>query len=145
MDTATLNTVVGIVGTVATVISTVVGIIGAKSLKTAKQIIKTNNHAKAGDGSTVNQGNTYNYRVGEETVRLITKDMTKEEMCQLIIRLIPIHTDDENCVGNRLRKGTVTADDFDRIIDEIPTVYYGKNPPPDFSRMKDGNIWWNIE
>ena len=143
MDATTLNTVLGIVGTIATVVGTIVGIIGLKSLNVATEI---NNRAKAGKGSTINQGNTYNYGgVSEETVRLITKDMTKEEMCQLIIRLIPVNTDNENCVANQLRKGTVEADDFDKIIDEIPTVYYGKTPPSSYPEMKDGSIWWSTE
>lgn len=142
MDATMLNTIVGIVGIIVGVIGAVVGIIGWNSLKAATEI---NNRAKAGKGSTINQGNTYNYGVGEDTVRLIAKDMTKEEMCQLIIRLVPIYTDDENCIGNRLRKGTVVADDFDKIINEIPTTYYGKNPPPGYPQLKDGSIWWNIE
>lgn len=143
MDTTTLNTVLGIVGTIATVVGTIVGIIGLKSLNVATEI---NNRAKAGKGSTINQGNTYNYGgVSEKTVGLIAKNMTKEEMCRLIVRLIPINTDDENCVANRLRKGTVTAEDFNKIIDEIPTVYYGKTSPPDFPELKDGSIWWATE
>lgn len=142
MDATMLNTIVGIVGIIVGVIGAVVGIIGRNSLKAATEI---NNRAKAGKGSTINQGNTYNYGVGEDTVRLITKDMTKDEMCQLIIRLVPICTDDENCIGNRLRKGTVAADDFDKIIDKIPTIYYGKNPPPGYPQLKEGGIWLNIE
>ena len=143
MDSTTLNTTVGIVGIVVSIIGIVVGIIGAKNLYVANQM---NNNAKAGKGSTINQGNTYNYGgVSEETVRLITKDMTKEEMCRLIVRLIPINTDNENCVAKRLRKGTVTAEDFNKIIDEIPTVYYGKTPPPNFPELKDGSIWWSTE
>lgn len=143
MDSTTLNTIVGIIGIVVGIIGAVVGIIGWNSLKAATEI---NNTAKAGKGSTINQGNTYNYGgVSEETVRLITKDMTKEEMCQLIIRLIPVNTDNENCVANQLRKGTVEADDFDKIIDEIPTVYYGKTPPSSYPEMKDGSIWWSTE
>ena len=136
MDLVTwINTIVGIIGIA-------VGIIGWNSLKAATEI---NNKAKAGKGSTINQGNTYNYGVSEETVRLITKDMTKEEMCQLIIRLVPIFTDNENCIGNRLRNGTVTSDDFDKIINEIPTTYFGKTPPPGYPNLTDGSIWWNIE
>ena len=137
MDWVTwINTGVGVIGIV-------VGIIGAQNLYVANQI---SNKAKAGKGSTINQGNTYNYGgISEETVRLITKDMTKEEMCQLIVRLIPVNTDDENCIANRLRNGTVTADDFYKIIDEIPTVYYGKTPPPSFPKLKEGNLWWCTE
>ena len=142
MDATTVNTIVGIIGIIVGIIGAGIGIIGWNSLKTATEI---NNRARAGKGSTINQGNTYNYGISEETVRLIAKNMTKEEMCQLIIRLVPIHTDNENCIGNRLRKGLVTADDFDKILDEIPTTYYGNNPPPGFPQLKDGSIWWNIE
>ena len=130
-----LNTGVGIIGII-------VGVIGWKSLSTAMKITNT---IKASNGATVYQAKTINQGISEDTVRLIAKDMTKEEMCQLIIRLIPIHTDDDNCVGNRLRNGTVTADDFHKILDEIPTIYYGKTPPPEFPNMKDGNIWFDIE
>lgn len=130
MDWATwINTIVGIIGIV-------VGIIGWNSLKAATEI---NNKAKAGKGSTINQGNTYNYGVSEETVRLITKDMTKEEMCRLIVKLIPVDTDDENCIAKRLASGNVKADDFESVLAELPTIYYGKKEPP--TRRK-GNIWF---
>lgn len=143
MDSTTLNTIVGIIGIVVGTIGAVVGIIGWNSLKAATEI---NNKAKAGKGSTINQGNTYHYGgVSEETVRLITKDMTKEEMSQLVVRLIPVNTDNENCVANRLRSGKVNADDFEKIIDEIPTTYYGKNPPPGFPKLKEGSLWLNVE
>ena len=143
MDWVTwLNTGVGIIGIVATIIGIVVGVIGWSSLKAATEI---NNKAKAGKGSTINQGNTYNYGVSEETVRLIAKELTREEMCELIIRLIPINTDDENCIGNRLRNNKVTAEDLHKILDEIPTTYYGKTPPPGFPTLKDGNIWYQID
>lgn len=141
MDATTLNTLVGIVGIVVGIIGAVIGVIGWRSLQAAE----TNNRATASNGSTINQGNTYHYGVSEETVRLIAKNMTLEQMCQLVIRLIPIFTDDENCIGNRLRNGTITADDFDNIIDEIPTTYYGKTPPPDFYQQKSGSVWWNID
>ena len=91
------------------------------------------------NADTINQG------VSENTVRLIAKDLTKEEMCQLIIRLIPINTDNEDCIGNMLRKGTITSEIFDRIIDEIPTIYYGKKSPPNFPHLKDGSIWLNTD
>lgn len=141
MDPTTLNTIVGIIGIVVGIIGAVIGIIGWNSLKAATEI---NNTAKAGKGSTINQGNTYNYGgVSEEMVRLITKDMTKEEMCQLIMRLIPINTDNENCVANRLRNGTVTADDFEKLLNEIPTTYYGQTPPPNFPEIREGSLWWH--
>lgn len=142
MEATTLNTIVGIIGIVVGIIGAIVGIVGWNSLKATTEI---KNKVKAGKCSTVNQGNTYNYGISEDTVRLIAKDMTKEEMCQLIIRLIPIHTDNENCIGNRLRSGSVTAQNFHKILDEIPTIYYGKNPPPDFSKLKDGSFWFGIE
>ena len=115
-----LNTIVGIIGII-------VGIIGCKNLSMA---IKINNTIKADNGATVYNADTINQGVSENTVRLIAKDLTKEEMCQLIIRLIPINTDNEDCIGNMLRKGTITSEIFDRIIDEIPTIYYGKKSPP---------------
>lgn len=136
MDATTLNTVVGIIGIVVGIIGAVVGVIGWKSITTATEI---NNKARAGKGSTINQGNTYNYGISEETVRLITNDMTKEEMCRLIIRLIPINTDDDNCVAKRLAAGNVKADDFENIFAELPTIYYGQKEP---TNMKDGNIWF---
>ena len=143
MDSTTLNTIVGIIGIVVGIIGAVVGIIGWNGLQAATEI---NNKAKAGKGATINQGNTYNYGgVSEETIRLITKDMTKEEMCQLIIRLIPVNTDNENCIANQLRKGTLTAEDFDKIIEEIPTMYYGKTPPPGFPKLKNGSMWVSTE
>lgn len=114
MDLVTwINTIVGIIGIA-------VGIIGWNSLKAATEI---NNKAKAGKGSTINQGNTYNYGVSEETVRLITKDMTKEEMCRLIVKLIPVDTDDDNCIAKKLALGNVKADDFDSVLEELPTIY----------------------
>lgn len=143
MDWVTwLNTGVGIIGIIATVIGIIVGVVGWNSLKAATEI---NNKAKAGKGSTINQGNTYNYGVSEETVRLIAKELTQEEMCEMIIRLIPINTDDENCIGNRLRNNKVTAEDFHKILDEIPTTYYGNTPPPGFPMLKDGHVWYQID
>ena len=138
MDGTTLNTIVGIVGTVVGIIGIVVGIIGAKNLYVANQM---NNNAKAGKGSTINQGNTYNYGNGisEETARLITKDMTKEEMCRLIVRLIPIDTDDDNCIANQLAYGNVKADDFETVLAELPTIYYGKKEP---TTHRKGNMWF---
>lgn len=136
MDATTLNTIVGIVGIIVGIIGAVIGVIGWQSLAAATEI---NNKAKAGKGSTINQGNTYNYGVSEDTVRLITKDMTKEEMCRLIVRLIPVDTDDDNCIANRLAQGKIKADDFEKVLDELPTIYYGKKQPP---THKKGNIWY---
>ena len=135
MDATALNTIVGIIGII-------VGVIGWQNLNEAKRIRNT---AKAGDCSTIIQAEVVNQGVSEDTVRLIASDMTKEELCQLVIRLIPIYTDDENCVGNRLRRGDVTADQFDEIIENIPTIYYGKTKPPGFPNMKDGDIYCEIE
>ena len=137
MDPTTLNTIVGIIGSVVGIIGTVVGIIGWNSLKAATEI---NNKAKAGKGSTINQGNTYNnYGVSEKTVRLITKDMAKEEMCRLIVKLIPVDTDDDNCIANQLASGNVKADDFETVLAELPTIYYGEKEPP---THRKGNIWY---
>ena len=140
MDATTVNTIVGIVGIIVGVIGIIVGIIGWKSLNTANKI---NN--KADNGSTIVQAEIINQGISENTVRLITKDMTKEEMCRLIVRLIPISTDNENCVGNRLRKGDVTADQFEEILENIPTIYYGKIKPPGFPKMKTGDVYYEIE
>ena len=105
MDLLTyINTIVGIIGII-------VGIIGWKSLSAASK-----NNAKAGNGSTINQGIIYNSGIGEETVRLLTKDMTKEEMCNLIVRLIPIDTDDDDCIALKLRNDEITADDFEKVL-----------------------------
>lgn len=134
--------VITIVNTVVGIIGIIVGVIGWKSLNAA---IKIKNSAKAENGSTINQGNTYNnYGISEDTVRLIAKNMTKEEMCQLIIRLIPINTDDEHCIGNRLRTGDIASYNFEKILDAIPTTYYGKTTPSGFSTLKDGDIWHKI-
>lgn len=136
MDWVTwINTCVGVIGII-------VGIIGLISLHEAK-IIK--NTIKSSDGAMIINTEVYNQGVSEDTVRLIASDMTKEELCQLVIRLIPIYTDDENCVGNRLRRGDVTADQFDEILENIPTTYYGKTKPPGFPYMKDGDIYCEIE
>lgn len=142
MDATTLNTIVGIIGIVVGVIGIIVGMIGWGSLSEAKKIRNT---ANADNGSTIMQAEVINQGISEDTVRLITKDMTKEQMCRLIIRLVPIHTDDENCVGNRLRQGNVTADQFEEILNSIPTTYYGKNKPPGFPYLKSGDIYCEID
>ncbi|MBP3651504.1 MAG: hypothetical protein J6J78_00350 [Clostridia bacterium] len=137
MDWVTwINTGVGIIGIV-------VGIIGAKNISYAKKIINKNK-IKADHGSTVYNAETINQGIGDRTARLIAKDMTHEEMCKLIIRLIPVNTDDENCAANRLRRGTVTADQFNELLEEIPTHYYGSKKPPKFPNMKDGSTWHQI-
>lgn len=130
-----INTIVGIIGII-------VGVIGWRSLSEAKKIKNT---VKAGNSSTIIQAEVVNQGVSEDTVRLIARDMTKEELCQIVIRLIPINTDDENCVGNRLRQGKVTADQFNEIIDSLPTTYYGKAKPPGFPNMKNGDIYYEID
>ena len=136
MDWVTwLNTCVGIIGIV-------VGVIGWKSLSAATKI---RNSAKADNGSTVYQAQTIHQGISEETVRLIAKNLTKEELCQIVVRLIPIHTDNDECVGNKLRRGDVTADDFEKILSEIPTIYYGKKAPPDFPKMKDGDMYFQTD
>ena len=133
MDWVTwLNTGVGVIGIV-------VGIIGWRSIQAATEI---NYSVKAGEGSTIHQGGTYNYGVGDDTVRLITKDMTREEMCRLMIKLIPVNTDDDNCIAKRLAVGDVKADDFEKVMSELPTIYYGAKAP---LAHKDGNIWIRLE
>ena len=138
MNPTTLNTVVGIVGAIVGIIGIIAGIIGMASVTTA---IKIKNSVQVDNDVTVFQTQTINHGVSDDTVRLIAQKMTKEEMCRLLIRLIPINTDDDNCVGNRLRNGTLSVEDIDKILDEIPTLYVGETLPPDASTVKDGSIW----
>ena len=141
MDATTINTIVGIVGIVVGIIGAIIGIIGWKSLSEATKI---KNSAKADNGATVYQAQTINNGVSDDTVRLISKDITKEQLCRLVTRLIPVNTDDENCIANRMRRDAVSAEKFEEILEEIPEVYYGKTEPPDFPSIKDGAIWYRI-
>lgn len=126
-----INTGVGVIGII-------VGIIGWKSLSNA---VKIKNLINANNGATVYNAQTIHQGISENTVKLIAKDMSKEQMCQLIVKLIPIQTDDDNCIGIKIRNGDVTADDFDEILKEIPTIYYGKKEPP--KNSKSGDLWIN--
>lgn len=74
----TINTVVGIMGIIVGIIGIIVGIVGAQSLSAAQKI---KNSISADGGSVVTQTQIYQQGVSEDTIRLIAKDMTKEQMC----------------------------------------------------------------
>ena len=136
MDSTTLNTIVGIIGIVVGILGIITAFIGGTSLSTAKKMV---NKIKASDNATVYAGNTtIQNGISEDTVRLISKDLTKEELCRLVIRLIPINTDDEDCIANKLARGEISADKLDDALAELPSLYYGETEPP---ASKEGSIW----
>ena len=133
----TINTVVGIMGIIVGIIGIIVGIVGAQSLSAAQKI---KNSIRADGGSVVTQTQIYQQGVSEDTIRLIAKDMTKEQMCRLLIHLIPINTDDPDCLGSQLRRGNISTDQFEELISALPNTYYGQKAPPIPS--KKGDIWY---